>query len=142
MGCDESYGLPRTGGTNFNSRTRVGCDDSQAQWKQSGKAISTPAPTRGATWRASVGCSSFHILTPVPHAGRDKRLQANYQFTSCFNSHTQEGGDTAGRRFALANPVSTHAPHEGCDGGIIDICHYYFLFQLTHPRGVRRWLRG
>lgn len=126
----------------FNSRTRVGCDDSQAQWKQSGKAISTPAPTRGATWRASVGCSSFHILTPVPHAGRDKRLQANYQFTSCFNSHTQEGGDTAGRRFALANPVSTHAPHEGCDGGIIDICHYYFLFQLTHPRGVRRWLRG
>ena len=70
----------------------MGCDDSQAQWKQSGKAISTPAPTRGATWRASVGCSSFHILTPVPHAGRDKRLQANYQFTSCFNSHTQEGG--------------------------------------------------
>ena len=88
----------------FNSRTRVGCDDSQAQWKQSGKAISTPAPTRGATWRASVGCSSFHILTPVPHAGRDKRLQANYQFTSCFNSHTQEGG---GHRWSTFCPLKS-----------------------------------
>ena len=69
----------------------MGCDDSQAQWKQSGKAISTPAPTRGATWRLLlvVARSIFNSRTPC---GTRQEAPSELPVTSCFNSHTRGGG--------------------------------------------------
>ena len=83
---------PRSSTSNFNPRTREGCDDRSGQAKHPGYAISIHAPAKGAT-------SSLPV----------------YVYIICISIHAPAKGATLVLELArfLACRISIHAPAKG-----------------------------
>ena len=109
--------LPGPGCRRFNSRTRVGCDVAFASCSSSDK-VSIHAPAWGATSRFMIECSFCRVSIHAPAWGATCCLHCGSSRSGGFNSRTRVGCDTSAC----------------CSFGVA------FLFQFTHPRGVRhRW---
>ena len=55
-----------------------------------------------------------------------------------FNPRTREGCDRDHRAWSVGGVDFNPRTREGCDIFSFTICLYFFIFQSTHPRGVRR----
>ncbi len=111
----------------FNSRTRVGCDVQDRGTRSRSRRVSIHAPAWGATLR--------------------RVMQANVQ--ESVSIHAPAWGATQGRiLFGDAHRVSIHAPAWGATKQEVVEEIMRYLFQFTHPRGVRPyrhqkgWRRG
>ena len=114
MGCDLSKCFHRYMTSNFNPRTRMGCDDNAMRRDGKGSRISIHAPAWGATVRQ-----------------REIRGRDGY-----FNPRTRMGcDDDYGNHGCGAEFQSTH-PH-----GVRPLSkkkvNEKSIFQSTHPHGVR-----
>ena len=101
---------------NFNPRTREGCD----------------RPWIRGTWG---GWSDFN---PRTREGCDTPFQFISIYWNKISIHAPARGATFHLRFSFLlllyfNPRT----REGCDVLILNAKHYDFIFQSTHPRGVR-----
>ena len=115
VGCDRAVRTVFTGDAlSFNPRTHVGCDLNTPSGRFQ-SPVSIHAPTWGATPSSTSFMASWKVSIHAPTWGatslRTRLLAGEY----CFNPRT----------------------HVGCDlTGEIDMFKR-FLFQSTHPRGVR-----
>ena len=98
----------------FNPRTRVGCD-APTGCRRAGRAISIHAPAWGATTYSSIINPARTISIHAPAWGATWRPQIRNWQIRHFNPRTRVG----------------------CDVGIVGTTGSRFLFQSTHPRGVR-----
>ena len=83
----------RPGGpTDFNPRTREGCDDptNRTVW---GDVISTHAPVKGATGITRQGSFLLRISTHAPVKGATSAIYSDWEETLDFNPRTREGCD-------------------------------------------------
>ncbi len=102
----------------FNPRTPVGCDP--PKWGQ-GRAtcrISIHAPQWGAT-----------------------RVSGRVRRTAYFNPRTPVGCDRATHGSKTSDKISIHAPQWGATAKQISESYGQFIFQSTHPSGVRLLMR-
>ncbi len=98
----------------FNPRTHAGCDrkpKSHSKLLQ----VSIHAPTRGATGDGFTGKDIKRSFNPRTHAGCDMENAESLLSVCCFNPRT----------------------HAGCDQICLTKSRCRFVFQSTHPRGVR-----
>ena len=130
---------PRSGGTCFNPRTRVGCDFTFMQYPSPKGRVSIHAPAWGATaaWRCRPRW--LRCFNPRTRVGCDGPGQADVGQGVMFQS-THPRGVRLGSKSRLTPSLSSFNPRTrvGCDvhagfPGLI-----VFTFQSTHPRGVRR----
>ena len=107
----------QTGFSHFNSRTRVGCDNTDRSSLHNGLVFSTHAP-RVEVQRCSEPATNHAsaISTHAPHAGHDIFATFSPLSLLYFNSRT----------------------YEGCDYKEIRPKYQSVQFQLTHP--YRVWL--
>ena len=77
--------------------------------------VSIHAPTRGATLHLYKSKGWYLSFNPRTHEGCDRTLNVPLSVHICFNPRT----------------------HEGCDLDSLQALLTAFLFQSTHPRGVR-----
>ena len=121
----------------FNPRTHTGCDESSPQqharhrlfqsthphgvrhtelvtW-QAVLEVSIHAPTRGATSFATTSSTPCDSFNPRTHTGCDRVVKRHRGSSNSFNPRT----------------------HTGCDWDMIYIYSSKWLFQSTHPHGVR-----
>ena len=98
----------------FNPRTRVGCDQPTAQFREINK-ISIHAPGWGATYRGSglYGCAAY------------------------FNPRTRVGCDIIGKPTLTSVQDFNPRTRVGCDMDVRGEILPCILFQSTHPGGVR-----
>ena len=121
--------------TDFNPRTHVGCDRGERQYCPC-ISISIHAPTWGATYRQSASiphsCISIHAPTWGATYGTQNALSRQV-----ISIHAPTWGATIPNKsgFDLSH-ISIHAPTWGATG-CESRSHGAFLFQSTHPRGVR-----
>ena len=106
-------GLPRRPEC-FNPRTREGCDPVKRPLSGA-RTVSIHAPARGATQEWAVRLSRHQRFNPRTREGCDVFEPKIRRELKCFNPRTREGCD--------AIPLASVPA---------------FLFQSTHPRGVRR----
>ena len=102
----------------FNPRTHVGCD-SKKNTVLISSYISIHAPMWGATWISWVSAKTGINFNPRTHVGCDYISTKNVPTHPNFNPRT----------------------HVGCDPPSVDTTNNKFLFQSTHPCGVRLLVR-
>ena len=104
-------------GIRFNPRTRVGCDYQPASFRVQAEAFQSTHP-RGV--RLAIDAENLirfdRVSIHAPAWGATDRPELRLSWFRCFNPRTRVGCD----------------PYEGKDG------RFYWSFQSTHPRGVRR----
>ena len=114
MGCDLAYYKRLKKVINFNPRTHVGCDPDISFPGVKLASISIHAPTWGAT--------TYNFAIPL---------------CDRISIHAPTWGATHGQRGREHHPaISIHAPTWGATKPQISYSKR-FLFQSTHPRGVR-----
>ena len=99
----------------FNPRTHEGCDDT-GEYEYKEIDLSIHAPTRGATYIFQWNVNQRRAFNPRTHEGCDRHPIFPYYLLTTFNPRT----------------------HEGCDNGSMMQEIPYWVFQSTHPRGVRQ----
>ena len=104
---------------NFNPRTHEGCDLDIIEPSEH-DLISIHAPTRGATVKHDAAVFAAAISIHAPTRGATVLKSTDWPQIQNFNPRT----------------------HEGCDILLEKLCKVSNGFQSTHPRGVRRAVRG
>ena len=158
MGCDGSRMTRSRSTSYFNPRTHVGCDPSRLEIRGS-LWISIHAPTWGATAYKEIKATSDKHFNPRTHVGCDDVAPLTVELQDKFQStHPRGVRPPTAEAFFIAGGISIHAPTWGAtyefrqpprwlfisihaptwgatlgtDGSASE-----FLFQSTHPRGVR-----
>ena len=128
---------------NFNSRTRVGYDSTPYVSHVERGAFQLPHPMRGATHNLAVLEKRMFISTPAPARGATIQTAVPFIMAWYFQlTHPMRGATACdilvpvlpifqlphpmrgGVRLKalcdtfMASGISTHAPHEGCDGSV------------------------
>ena len=101
---------------NFNPRTHVGCDPSFSK-RVTMAGISIHAPMWGATGSTKKWCAGTRNFNPRTHVGCDIIATRNIEVLIDFNPRT----------------------HVGCDNNASALAEISYIFQSTHPCGVRRY---
>ncbi len=107
------------GWNDFNPRTREGCDDHLEEIGAIEYDISIHAPARGATYCHRQDMPIELISIHAPARGATKPVV----------------------RVSALRIISIHAPARGATSLIPPFCCSCFIFQSTHPRGVRQHRR-
>ena len=117
LGATPQFLPVKSRNSNFNPRTRAGCDHTHVVPAPHGHRISIHAPVLGAT-------QDHH----------------NHHWTAIdFNPRTRAGCDIGFRfRRAMTFTISIHAPVLGATTGSPKISSIFWTFQSTHPCWVRR----
>ena len=102
-------GLPDT--QSFNSRTRKGCDETNADYMYN-VDVSIHAPVKGATESLRDARQIGNVSIHAPVKGATKFLP-RCQRRICFNSRTRKGCDLLQNTISAAVTVSIHAPVKG-----------------------------
>ena len=144
----------------FNPRTREGCDTKVSVPSVYQLSISIHAPARGATGRTAKILRLMRFQSTHPRGVRHWNFLARLSPTD-FNPRTREGCDAwLTQIFKIKSCISIHAPARGATRGICGtaavLLHFNprtregcdarqrregclaWLFQSTHPRGVRQ----
>src|SRR5699024_3018005 len=126
---------------NFNSRTHEGCDYKRPM-RMKTYIISIHAPTRDATFCffALATSETFQFTHPRgmrQYRQRDWSCKCNY-----FNSRTHEGCDITIEAGTTSLIDFNSRTHEGCDILCFTYQRFLFIFQFTHPRGMRHIQRN
>mgnify|MGYP007066360726 CR=1 FL=1 len=98
--------------------------------------VSIHAPTRGATAVPRLRFVRFRGFNPRTHEGCDQFNLVTPLLPASFNPRTHEGCDCLRATFEPLAKVSIHAPTRGATDVYAQVVSYY-MFQSTHPRGVR-----
>ena len=102
--------------------------------------VSIHAPTRGATSHSLSGRTRAKRFNPRTHTGCDSPEVTIIVERPSFNPRTHTGCDVQ----VLCSPHSSQRfnprTHTGCDPLYLQDFECTFLFQSTHPHGVRRSL--
>ena len=118
----------------------MGCDSASIE-SMTFKTISIHAPTWGATYKPDATATAFSISIHAPTWGATHYGIQRTTFRSISIHAPTWGATKFTGALSLILIISIHAPtwgatfSNGKDSGLM-------LFQSTHPRGVRRHLRG
>ena len=142
----------------FNPRTHVGCDTSfykvplRTLWFQSthprgvrqrqdkaikAQKVSIHAPTWGATRRPCRDIPEVRVSIHAPTWGATSCI-ASCSCAGCFNPRTHVGCDPLVRGLTVLVLRFNPRTHVGCDTVKKACSRVPFMFQSTHPRGVRQ----
>ena len=119
----------------FNPRTHEGCDKVMALVHLE-ILVSIHAPTRGATGSRNVIYAHQGFQSTHPRGVRPQMVSCLGALLS-FNPRTHEGCDTYGGTSLHQQSGFNPRTHEGCDATVFKYLLPIFMFQSTHPRGVR-----
>ena len=120
---------------NFNPRTHVGCDEASVRDKY-GISIFQSTHPRGVRPIALTGDTKEYKFQSTHPRGVRPRSRRSRGRDSHFNPRTHVGCDGTLPPQDWRSPISIHAPTWGATKVVRG---YYrdFVFQSTHPRGVR-----
>ena len=96
----------------FNPRSHKGSDQDITA-ANAAIAISTHAPTKGATSERGSGSSNTSDFNPRSHKGSDRQADENIKAANDFNPRSHKGSDPSGVRACGVDYISTHAPTKG-----------------------------
>ena len=114
-GCDLARMDCQSWSNGFNPRTRTGCDDYNVE-EQKRLRVSIHAPARGATFVDCAHNRTEIVSIHAPARGATGRKKGIRRCHGCFNPRTRTGCD-------ISSPCFIHAE---------------YMFQSTHPHGVRQ----
>jgi len=124
--------------TCFNPRTSTGCDWSAGVLLCGAEAVSTHAPARGATLGFDSVWDCISSFNPRTRTGCDMSDVPRVSCQAHVSTHAPARGATwRDRPPGRGLPVSTHAPARGATMVGYPYFSITFLFQPTHPHGVR-----
>ena len=157
MGCDLPCQPILAAPWSFNPRTHMGCDKIWLAVDYNG-VVSIHAPTWGATMVSTIGISLRLSFNPRTHMGCDKYKGMPVTRVLSFNPRTHMGCDLSFKITSCSYEVSIHAPTWGATmeskirqqynevsihaptwgATLLILCiTRKFMFQSTHPHGVR-----
>ena len=106
------------------------------------EAVSTHAPARGATLRRVAGVQDARLVsTHAPARGATSRADDPPPLQPGFNSRAREGRDSRQDRSQGSRPSFNSRAREGRDPPQQNTMRRRTMFQLTRPRGARRFSR-
>ena len=127
-------------GKGFNSRAREGRDRPHP-YAYRGRQVSTHAPARGATVRSYAPQEDEEVSTHAPARGATRRRRRSRRRLKVSTHAPARGATIARAAEGPSSDVSTHAPARGATGRLRPCRAAAWKFQLTRPRGARRfWL--
>ena len=163
-GCDSAFCTRGYEDRVFQSTHPHGVRRTFAFARQSTQKVSIHAPTRGATRCSHQVKTSITSFNPRTHTGCDMMLVATAtriyvsihaptRGATFHNRHNQQGlrvsihAPTRGATYqgvglAEAKSVSIHAPTRGATSFALNFPTLLYLFQSTHPHGVRHARKG
>ena len=81
-----------------------------------------------------------YSLFQFTHPGGVRLIkELNGRHLLCFNSRTREGCDSSTLPSWMVSGVSIHAPGRGATDNVKEGEYTLYVFQFTHPGGVRRY---
>ena len=139
VGCDVTGFLLLFGiALGFNPRTRVGCDDRSQGVGGRPSCVSIHAPAWGATGPSLQQSAILQSFNPRTRVGCDPTTPAVWWPSSSFNPRTRVGCDVILLLRTLLVVLGFNPrTRVGCDSKGDGFYLGGFLFQSTHPRGVR-----
>ena len=128
--------------SNFNPRTRMGCDQRRQAGGQPG-GISIHAPAWGATTRLRAVCLPISDFNPRTRMGCDFLPPPFPALAGAISIHAPAWGATLSLISPAQRPaISIHAPAWGATFEAEFHKLYDNKFQSTHPHGVRQLIYG
>ena len=137
MGCDEGTTTADLKTSCFNPRTHVGCDARVGQRRDGHFQFQSTHPRGVRHENIARAIFRFRVSIHAPTWGATSHSLWNSLRTPCFNPRTHVGCDAC--RFRRFHKPCRFNPrtHVGCDSFPVTSLECRFLFQSTHPRGVR-----
>ena len=159
MGCDAFWDTSCLRLIRFNPRTHMGCDSTGLYISPEEVMFQSTHPHGVRRWTIALSLhkilfqsthphgvrqgyfsvrSRLQGFNPRTHMGCDRQTISQMLWASCFNPRTHMGCDFQ-QGFAYGREgVSIHAPTWGATLVGMIAFSLVFLFQSTHPHGVRR----
>ena len=122
--------------SSFNPRTRTGCDII-ANWALVNQCVSIHAPARGATLRPLRSFRLSFCFNPRTRTGCDPNNSRCISTRNRFNPRTRTGCDCRAFIFGEFRMSFNPRTRTGCDLSKVRLIFSNFVFQSTHPHGVR-----
>ena len=113
---------------------RTGSDETRRMMRRVDVEFQSTLPARGATYAASLVCSSWLISIHAPRTGSDTSAATAANCTRYFNPRSPHGERRGKTRPArTSGTISIHAPRTGSDARRYRAASYSARFQSTLP---------